>query len=207
MGEELISKKELLEKTSISYGQLYRWKRKGLIPEDWFIRKSTYTGQETFFPRSQVLSRIDRIKNMKDDVSLDDLADVFAPKQSSGKQTPEDIVKRGIVSADVMKLFLEARGDDKALDFGEMLTAYIFGMVLTSGEVNLSEAKQMLEVYLTSAIKHGETASEIYLTRKLGTFSCFAITPPAKISFDKDTKLVRKIDVGAAMEELKLLSV
>ena len=73
MNEELISKKELLEKTSISYGQLYRWKRKGLIPEEWFIRKSTYTGQETFFPRSQVLSRIDRIKNMKDDVSLDDL--------------------------------------------------------------------------------------------------------------------------------------
>ena len=49
MDEELISKKELLELTGISYGQLYRWKRKGLIPEDWFIRKSTYTGQETFF--------------------------------------------------------------------------------------------------------------------------------------------------------------
>ncbi len=47
--QELISKKELLELTGISYGQLYRWKRKNLIPEDWFIRKSTFTGQETFF--------------------------------------------------------------------------------------------------------------------------------------------------------------
>lgn len=46
---DLISKKELLEETGISYGQLYRWKRKNLIPEEWFIRKSTYTGQETFF--------------------------------------------------------------------------------------------------------------------------------------------------------------
>ncbi|MBT3318399.1 MAG: YhbD family protein [Clostridia bacterium] len=204
MNEELISKKELLEKTSISYGQLYRWKRKGLIPEDWFIRKSTYTGQETFFPRSQVLSRIDRIKNMKDDVSLDDLADVFAPKQSTGKQTPDSIVERGIVSADVMALFIEARGDDKDLEFGEMLSLYIFGTVLSSGDVNLSEAKQMLDVYHTSAIKHGDTASEMYLTRKLGTFSCFALSPPVKICFDKDTKLVRRIDINAAMEELKL---
>lgn len=204
MGEELISKKELLEKTSISYGQLYRWKRKGLIPEDWFIRKSTYTGQETFFPRSQVLSRIDRIKNMKDDVSLDDLADVFAPRQGAEQMAPDDLVGRGIVSADVMKLYLETRGDEGELDFGEMLAAYIFAGVLTSGDLNLGEAKQMLEVYHTSAIKHGDTASEIYLTRKLGMFSCFAVSPPVKICFDKDTKLIQKIDVGAAMEELKL---
>ena len=46
--EDLISKKEVLEKYSISYGALYRWKRMGLIPEAWFIRKSTSTGQETF---------------------------------------------------------------------------------------------------------------------------------------------------------------
>lgn len=46
-----ISKKELLDITGISYGQLYRWKRKGLIPEDWFIRRATFTGQETFFPK------------------------------------------------------------------------------------------------------------------------------------------------------------
>jgi predicted site-specific integrase-resolvase len=51
MGDEsLISKKELLERYGISYGALYRWKRKGLIPDEWFIKKSTVTGQETFFP-------------------------------------------------------------------------------------------------------------------------------------------------------------
>ena len=31
--DRLISKKELLAKYGISYGSLYRWKRKGLIPE------------------------------------------------------------------------------------------------------------------------------------------------------------------------------
>lgn len=55
MEEDLISKKELLELTGISYGQLYRWKRKQLIPEEWFIRKSVFTGQETFFQRNGFL--------------------------------------------------------------------------------------------------------------------------------------------------------
>ena len=45
----LISKRELLENTGISYGQLYRWKREGLIPEEWFIKRASFTGQECFF--------------------------------------------------------------------------------------------------------------------------------------------------------------
>ena len=74
MEEELISKKELLERYSISYGALYRWKRKGLIPEDWFIKKSTVTGQETFFPEKLICERVELIKNQKDDYSLDELS-------------------------------------------------------------------------------------------------------------------------------------
>lgn len=71
---QLISKKELLEKYKISYGALYRWKRKGLIPEDWFIKKATSTGQETFFPAEAVCERIELILSQKEDVLLDDLA-------------------------------------------------------------------------------------------------------------------------------------
>ena len=55
MEEKLISKKDLLELTGISYGQLYRWKRKKIIPEEWFIKKSVSTGQETFFPMEKIL--------------------------------------------------------------------------------------------------------------------------------------------------------
>ena len=86
MEQELISKKELLEKYAISYGALYRWKRKGLIPEDWFIKKSTVTGQETFFPRELVCERIELIKKQKDDISLDELSNHFS-SESKKKAT------------------------------------------------------------------------------------------------------------------------
>ncbi len=72
--EGLISKKELLSRYNISYGALYRWKRKGLIPDEWFIKKSTVTGQETFFPEALICERVETIQSMKDEVLLDELA-------------------------------------------------------------------------------------------------------------------------------------
>ena len=59
--EDLISKRELLERYGVSYGALYRWKRMGLIPEDWFLRRATLTGQETFFHRAQICPRVEQI--------------------------------------------------------------------------------------------------------------------------------------------------
>ena len=72
--EKLISKKELLERYGMSYGALYRWKRKGLIPEAWFIRKATATGQETFFPEGLITERVELILSGKNELELDELA-------------------------------------------------------------------------------------------------------------------------------------
>ena len=81
MEEDLISKKELLERYSISYGALYRWTRKGLIPEEWFIKKSTVTGQETFFPRILVCERVELIQSHKEEISLDELSSKFSTEE------------------------------------------------------------------------------------------------------------------------------
>ena len=71
---ELISKRELLSNYGISYGALYRWKRQGLIPEEWFVKKATVTGQETFFPRALICERVELIQRQKEDVSLSELS-------------------------------------------------------------------------------------------------------------------------------------
>lgn len=78
----LISKKELLVKYNISYGALYRWKRKGLIPDEWFIKKATVTGQETFFPEKLVCERVELIISKKEDVLLDELAKAISGEES-----------------------------------------------------------------------------------------------------------------------------
>ena len=75
--EDFISKKEILTKYGISYGALYRWKRMGLIPEDWFIRQSTQTGQETVFPKTLMCARMEEILAQKNDSSLEELAEKY----------------------------------------------------------------------------------------------------------------------------------
>ena len=62
--QEYITKKELLEEMGISYGQLYRWKRMGMIPESWFIKRPSSTGQETILPRKKIVKRIQQILQM-----------------------------------------------------------------------------------------------------------------------------------------------
>ena len=83
MEEELISKQELLEQYRISYGALYRWKRMGLIPESWFLRRSAPTGQETYFRRAQICPRIEQILREKERVSLEQLAAELAGQQQT----------------------------------------------------------------------------------------------------------------------------
>lgn len=83
--ENLISKKELLERYGISYGALYRWKRKGLIPDEWFIKRSTVTGQETFFPEKLVCERVELIMSKKEEVLLDELAKEISSEEEKNE--------------------------------------------------------------------------------------------------------------------------
>ena len=87
MDQRYISKKELLDMFGVSYGALYRWKRMGLIPEEWFIRRSTPTGQETFFRREQIIPRMEQITERS--ASLGDLAQAMNPES---EQAPEPVL-------------------------------------------------------------------------------------------------------------------
>ena len=122
MEQELISKKELLERYRISYGALYRWKRKGLIPEDWFIKKSTVTGQETFFPKTLICKRVELILGQKEDITLDELAGAL--NQDANKQanlTVKTVYGDRIFSlSDVQAITLD-KGNGEIMD----LTKYV----------------------------------------------------------------------------------
>ncbi len=90
---EYITKKELLEVMGISYGQLYRWKRQGLIPEEWFEKRPSSTGQETYLPKKKILTRIEDIKTLMADNSLDELVEMFSYNQKKNVISFENLYK------------------------------------------------------------------------------------------------------------------
>ncbi len=204
MEEEMISKKDLLELTDISYGQLYRWKRKGLIPEDWFIKKASFTGQETFFPKLKVLSRIEKIKSMKEDVSLDDLADVFTPTLSNMALNPIEIVARGIATPEVLKIYQELNNTGDTLGFHDLTALSLLNKLIVAGDISLDEGRTLLDVMQEASGTLGLETCEVFMTRKLGVISCFIVKPPCSIVMDKGVKIITRQVMTALIEELKM---
>ena len=115
--EKWISKKELLAKTGISYGQLYRWKREKLIPDDWFIKRAAFTGQETFFPRERVLERISFILENKDRYALRELVEMLSPNPENRRYPAKalDTATSGLSSALARALGVEEWNHAQAL--------------------------------------------------------------------------------------------
>lgn len=204
METELISKKDLLDLTGISYGQLYRWKRKGLIPEDWFTRKSTFTGQETFFPKDKILARIARIKDMKEDLSLDDLADIFSPNLAEVILTKDQILGRGIVSCMTMDIFVEQNGDSGEFGFAEIFHMYVAEKLLQSGGISLNEAKIVMQALREHYGTFEGRNCDLIFIRKLGISTCCLVSSPSDVYFENTARVVSRLNLANCIEELKL---
>jgi DNA-binding transcriptional MerR regulator len=202
--EELISKKELLELTGISYGQLYRWKRKNLVPEEWFIHKSAFTGQETFFPKQQMLTRIDKIINMKDDLSLDELADMFSSVPSDLSINKNELVERNIVSkvsADYAKQHI-AHSD--IYTFEQTMYLYMLDHCLQTGEMNLDEGKYLLQTFAEHYKKFEGKNCDLIFIRKMGYSAFLLVSSGSEIYFESGVKMILRVNVAKKIEELKL---
>ncbi|MBX6353651.1 MAG: YhbD family protein [Thermoflavifilum sp.] len=206
MDEELISKKELLDLTGISYGQLYRWKRKRLIPEEWFIRKSTFTGQETFFPRDKILARIELIRNMKEDLSLDEIATKVSPVPDVTLRLA-DLEKHHIVTSATATWCRDATGTE-VLVFGEALALSVINQLIADGSLTWPEADIVWRTLRAHYERFADRAATLVFVRKLGVSTCALLAARqeggADIEFDPDAHVVARVDLTTAAEALKL---
>ena len=133
-----ISKKDLLKTTGISYGQLYRWKREGLIPEEWFVKRSSPTGQETYFPQEKILKRIHAIQQLKDSYSLEELARILTPEVSNRLFCEEDLEHFDELDIDVAADFMDAMSKDSFV-FLEVLVMIALSQAMVDSAITEEE--------------------------------------------------------------------
>ncbi len=205
MDENLITKKELLELTGISYGALYRWKRMKLLPDEWFIRRSTVTGHETFFPREKVLQRVEEIQTLKEHMSLEDIARQFQPGPP-GEVTlsPAEAAAAGIAVPPIVNQYLSLSGQEGTFSYENLLGLYIFSGLLTEGSVSREEAFEIARA--ASQADTGEISEPVvYLLRKYGVPFCVTAGEMQKILFDKQSNIAAVISVSAQKAALGTL--
>ena len=121
-----ITKKELLALTHISYGALYRWRRKGLIPDAWFVHKSTFTGQETFFPREKILERIAFIQENKESMSLDEIARRLNPSPTALKYDTDILIRSAFTNEANLESYLHLCGRTAPLQYTDLLGLFLW---------------------------------------------------------------------------------
>ena len=204
MEENLITKKELLEITGISYGALYRWKRMKLLPDEWFIHRSTFTGHETFFPRDKVLERVAEIQRLKESMSLDEIARLFQPgPPGEVSLTAQDAAAAGIAVPPVINQYLARSGGDGAFPYEALLGLYTFSQLLMEGSVSREEAYAAAQA--VSAVDPEISEPVVYVVRKYGVPFCITAGEMQKIQFDGDAALAATVSVSQQKRALDTL--
>ena len=96
----------------------------GLIPEEWFVKKSATTGQETFFNRDHICERIETILSLKDSLSLEEIAEQLNKKEKASEaklQIHQSNRITEISVSDLQKITLSLPSGDE-IDITEKIT-------------------------------------------------------------------------------------
>ncbi|MBM7582078.1 DNA-binding transcriptional MerR regulator [Caldicoprobacter guelmensis] len=198
----LISKKELLKITGISYGQLYRWKREGLIPEEWFIKQPTFTGQETFFPRNKILNRIKAIQELKDKYSLEELAKILSPEVSERIFTADDLQIIDEIEKGLIPCFCQTFRKN-SFSYVEVLALIAISQCKRNFGLQLKDVESLCEGIKDHLKDIKQTDFMFVLLDKNGDYFVTIHAEQAKVFFDSRWKVLCQIrlnDISSLMK-------
>ncbi|MDD3959013.1 MAG: DUF4004 family protein [Clostridiaceae bacterium] len=201
--EELISKRELLRAARISYGTLYRWKRMNLIPESWFIHRATRTGQATFFPKERILARVGKIQELKSELSVDQLREIFSANVRSFLIPMNDFVKLNMVNRLTLTAFSAVFPKKEKLDFDDVFSMYVVDHLMRISGIYLEDAKQvirMLEKYLSSK---SSKEYQLILLRKMGIPLMMLVSGEDEILLEENTEIIACANLSEFEDALK----
>jgi DNA-binding transcriptional MerR regulator len=199
----MISKNEVLKRTGISYGQFYRWKRKGLIPETWFNRRSTFTGQETFLPQEKILERIRRINDLKDGHSLDEIAEMLSPDLIGRTYSVSEVDAMEWLSTRARKLYQGLREGQGPYGVNEVLFIAAIERLMRDGKLTSEQielaARTMIAVF-EAVPDDGEGR---YLTVAKRSSVTFPVVSSGETHFGPDAAVVVSLDLNELLAQIK----
>ncbi len=201
--EELISKKQLLRIAQISYGTLYRWKRMNLIPENWFIHKATDIGQATYFPRTKILARIDRIKELKNELTVEQMQELFSANVKSFKIPLKDFKDLEIVSKLSVTAFCANYPAKDMLDFNDVFSMYVVDHLMKLSGFYLEDAKQVLRLLCKYLSVEASKDYQLLLLRKMGVPMTVLVHGEEEILLEDNTEIIACANLVEFEEALK----
>lgn len=135
---------------------------------------------------------------MKEDLSLDELADMFSPNVASTAVSKSEITGRGIVSPMALQVYTEQMGDAEAFSFEKLLHIYVLDRLLQSGDMSLEEGMMLLQLLRDHYGKFEGKDCDLMLVRKMGISTLLLVSSPEEICVDSGTKIVTRLSPPTA---------
>lgn len=201
--KNLVSKQDLLKEKNISYGQLYRWKRMGLIPENWFKNMPTKTGQETFFEKDQIYKRIDKIGFLRKEMTLMEMKSYFkggVPEDIRLRK--EEILNLKILSPEILKVYDSLYIKDSGYRFLDLLYIYIGSDLHLNYDINVETVFKLIKEIDLNYKKLKEFNFKISIYKKLGIVIPVLHIENSIYFFDGDIVL-KDYDIKKCVNKLK----
>ncbi|MCL1846651.1 MAG: YhbD family protein [Coriobacteriia bacterium] len=200
---EEISKKDLLSETGISYGQLYRWKREGLIPEDWFIKRSAFTGQETFFPRDRMLERVQEILAQKDTHSLDEIREDLANK-ARVYQIRESLLSLSDMNEEFVDS-LQAPATITELSWESFAAVVGLHEMTIRAKLKLAEAVSLIDDALYAVASSTQIPSTMTLAKAADSWHFIVASQATWLATDRGVSFVETLQVADVATRIRRL--
>lgn len=200
--EDEISKKDLLQETGVSYGQFYRWKRMGLIPEAWFRRRSTFTGQESFLPRGKVLERIGRIQELKDRLSLDEIGEMLSPESARRTFSLSEVQQMRGFDASAIEL-LPVSSNQSELRYLDLLGLFLI-RDLQADRLSDDQIRLACRTFLDRFDELDASATDRSLVVGVIAETTVCALHTGTCLFDNDTVIVASVNLNRLVENLNL---
>jgi len=202
-GEEEISKKDILRETGVSYGQFYRWKRMSLIPESWFRRHSTFTGQESFLPRQKVLQRIRQILELKDRYSLEQIGEMLSPDAVRRTYSPAEVGAMRWISPRAREL-TRAITDREEWRFVDVVCAMVLDQLMRVPRISENDIQLAASALLEKHEQTNEASGERYLVLANHDGATIVLLHTGRCVFGGSTSVVAEINLGRLAEDAKV---
>ena len=165
------------------------------------------TGQETFFPRKEILERIERILELKDTVSLDELSEIFSPHVAEPTFDSSELINKKIVSQQAMQLYQSMTGASANLsDLKEVLMLKILQDYVASGVITFDEGKMIQDFLNQHFMKLTQEKSSLFLMRHLGLPFVIGAIDKEMLLIDEQDRIVLEIAVAKELSQIKLAS-
>ncbi|HOO61637.1 MAG TPA: DUF4004 family protein, partial [Bacillota bacterium] len=173
------------------------------IPETWFIHKATTSGQETFFPKDRVLARIARIQTLKNELTVEQLQEIFSPDVKSFCIPIDDFMNLNLVSKLAMTAFTSCFPEKTSMIFDDVFSVYVVDHLMRLSGIYLEDGKQVLRMLSKYLAAEPSKEYQLLLLRKMGVPMTVLVRGEDDILLEDTTEIVACANLSDFEEALK----